>query len=317
MKRIEITYPFDPANYDLKPVSLAIGFFDGLHLGHQAVIQQAIQTAKEQHVPSAVMTFSPHPREVLGHTTFAGYLTPLPEKIRQLEQLGVDYMYVVHFDEQFAKVTKEQFISKMLVPMQVVAVTTGFNFTFGHRGLGTASDLLRLSKGLFAVTIVEPVIVEQSAVSSTRIRNALSVGEIGLATKLLGRAYRLQGEVVHGDKRGRQIGFLTANIAAGRYYVPAKGVYVVRANVRGETMYGVMNVGVRPTFDSSQSQPKLEVHLLDQPTELDLYGETIAVEALHYLRNETKFSSVDALVAQIRKDEAQARAWLATSTANI
>jgi riboflavin kinase/FMN adenylyltransferase len=133
---------------------------------------------------------------------------------------------------------------------------------------------------------------------------------------MLGRPYRLQGEVVHGDKRGRQIGFPTANMAADRYYIPANGVYVVRANVRGETIYGVMNVGVRPTFDAPQGQPKLEVHLLDQPAELDLYGETIAVEPLHYLRNEDKFSSVEALVAQIRDDEAQARAWLTASTAN-
>jgi riboflavin kinase/FMN adenylyltransferase len=312
MKTIEITYPFDANSLPVKSTSLAIGFFDGLHLGHQAVIHKAIEKANHIDVTPAVMTFFPHPREVLGNTTFTGYLTPLKEKLYQLEKLGVEQVYVVTFNLPFANLEKEKFISDVLVPLQISAVTTGFNFTFGHHGLGTAKDLVQLCKGLFDVEIVDPVTMGNQAVSSTRIRKALSGGDITLANDLLGRPYRIQGEVIHGDKRGRQIGFPTANIELNQsYYLPARGVYVVRAYFQDSVGYGVMNVGVRPTFDKSAVETKLEVHLLDQPAHLDLYGETLQVELLHYLRPEAKFSSVESLVEQIKLDRSQTVQWLA------
>lgn len=311
MKTIEITYPFDANSLPVESTSLAIGFFDGLHLGHQAVIHKAIDIAKNIDVTPAVMTFFPHPREVLGKTAFTGYLTPLKEKLYQLEQLGIEQVYVVTFNLPFANLEKEKFISDVLVPLNVSAVTTGFNFTFGHRGLGTAKDLVQLSKGLFDVEIVDPIIMGSQAVSSTRTRNALSAGDISLANDLLGRPYRIQGEVVHGDKRGRQIGFPTANVEPNQsYYLPAHGVYVVRAFFRDSVEYGVMNVGVRPTFDQLAVKAKLEVHLLDQPVHLDLYGEVLEVELLHFLRQEAKFSSVESLVKQIKLDRTHTVQWI-------
>ncbi|WP_028776155.1 bifunctional riboflavin kinase/FAD synthetase [Shimazuella kribbensis] len=311
MKTIEITYPFNMDNLLVKPTSLAIGFFDGLHLGHQAVIDQAIEKANKLDIVPAVMTFSPHPREVLGKTTFDGYLTPLKEKLSQLEALGIERVYVVTFNPTFANLEKESFITNVLVPLQVSAVTTGFNFTFGHKGLGKATDLAHLGKGSFDVKIVDPVIIRDQAVSSTRIRQSLTSGDIQLTTELLGRPYRIQGKVVHGDKRGRQIGFPTANVEPEQpYYLPAHGVYVVRVVNKNTTAYGVMNVGVRPTFDESAAKTKLEVHLLHQPSHLDLYGETLKLELLYYLRREVKFTSVEALVAQIKLDRDQAIQWI-------
>lgn len=311
MKTIEITYPFDVSPLPVPPISLAIGFFDGLHLGHQAVIHKAISNAKKLNLTPAVMTFSPHPREVLGKTDFKGYLTPLQEKLRQLEKMGIQQVYVVHFDQTFANLEKEKFISNVLVPLHVSAATTGFNFTFGRRGLGTAADLMQLGKGLFEVEIVDPIIMGGQAVSSTRIRKALSAGDVSLANDLLGRPYRIQGEVVHGDKRGRQIGFPTANVEPQQpYYLPAHGVYVVRAFFKETIAYGVMNVGVRPTFDQAAVKTKLEVHLFDQSPQLDLYGEVLQVDLLHYLRKEAKFSSITSLVKQIELDRSQAVQWL-------
>ncbi|MCH5586257.1 bifunctional riboflavin kinase/FAD synthetase [Shimazuella sp. AN120528] len=311
MKKIEITYPFDSRPMPAESTSLAIGFFDGLHLGHQAVINKAISKAKKLNITPAVMTFSPHPREVLGKTTFMGYLTPLKEKLYQLEQLGIEQVYVVTFNQAFANLEKEKFISNVLVPLNVSAVTTGFNFTFGHRGLGTANDLMKLGKSLFEVEIVDPIIMGNEAVSSTRTRNALSTGDISLANDLLGRPYRIQGEVVHGDKRGRQIGFPTANVEPDQpYYLPVHGVYVVRAYFKESIGYGIMNVGVRPTFDKSAVKTKLEVHLFGQSPHLDLYGEVLQVELLHYLRKEAKFSSVKSLVEQIELDRTNATQWL-------
>jgi riboflavin kinase/FMN adenylyltransferase len=311
MKTIEITYPFNIENLPVESTSLAIGFFDGLHLGHQAVINQAIEKAKELEITPAVMTFSPHPREVLGKTTFDGYLTPLKEKLSQLATLGMERVYVVTFNPTFANLEKENFITDVLIPLQVTAVTTGFNFTFGHKGLGKATDLAKLSKGSFDVKIVDPVIMGDQAVSSTRIRQSLTSGDIQLTTELLGRPYRIQGNVVHGDKRGRQIGFPTANVEPDQpYYLPGHGVYVVRVVNKNITAYGVMNVGVRPTFDKTAVKTKLEVHLLHQPADLDLYDETLKIEFLHYLRQEVKFTSVEALVSQIKLDREQAIQWI-------
>jgi riboflavin kinase / FMN adenylyltransferase len=310
MKIIEIKYPID-YSYPIEPISLAIGFFDGLHLGHQAVIRSALQLGVEHHVTPAVMTFSPHPREVLGKTSFSGYLTPLNEKLLQLERLGIHRTYVVNFDQHFANLEKETFVTDVLLPLRVSAVSTGFNFTFGHKGAGVATDLLRLGEGYFHTEIVAPVILEQQAVSSTRIRNALTAGDIRLSNELLGRPYQIQGEVVHGDKRGRQIGFPTANIQPDQpYFLPAHGVYIVHATFNGETAYGVMNVGIRPTFHDPKARTRLEVHLFNQSPHLDLYGDTLQVEYLHYLRQEAKFNSIESLIEQIKTDRLQAIEWL-------
>ncbi|MFC0215699.1 bifunctional riboflavin kinase/FAD synthetase [Paenibacillus chartarius] len=289
---------------------MAIGDFDGVHLGHREVIRRAVADAESLRAPAAVMTFDPHPREVLGIAKYAYSLTPLERKLELLEQLGVDIAYVVSFDEQLMRVTPEQFIERVLLPLGLDTAIVGFDFTFGHRGLGTPDSLAQLSKGAFAVEVIRPFEIEGSKVSSTAIREALERGDVAEAHKLLGRPYAVRGTVVHGDARGRTIGFPTANIEPeGLYVLPANGVYAIRAELDGERYDGVMNVGVKPTFASGGVPvPTLEAHLFE--FNRDIYGAVLEVQLISRLRSERKFGSVQELVEQIRRDAEEAKAHL-------
>jgi len=310
METIHLQYPLDPYQ-PVPPVALAIGYFDGVHLGHQAVIRQARRMAQERGIQTAVMTFHPHPREVLGQVKMSRYLTPLPEKLEQFAQLGVDRTYVMRFDRDFAGLSRESFVEEVLIPLRVQAVAVGFNFRFGHRAQGCAQDLDVLAKNRFIAQVVMPVVVEGVTVSSTHLRRALGNGEIELARRILGRPYTVKGTVVRGDRRGRTIGFPTANVQpAEPYLIPKNGVYVVQVRRNGRIDAGVMNIGTRPTFDDPVPRHTLEVHLFD--VNEDLYGQTLEVAFLHFLREEKRFDSVDALVKQIQEDVAQARNWLTT-----
>jgi riboflavin kinase/FMN adenylyltransferase len=310
METIHLRYPLQ-SNEPIPPVALAIGYFDGVHLGHQAVIRQARRMAKERGIQTAVMTFHPHPREVLGQVKMSGYLTPLPEKLEQFAQLGVDRTYVMSFDRDFAGLSKESFVEEVLIPLRVQAVAVGFNFRFGHRAQGCAQDLGVLAKDRFVAEVVMPVVDEDVTVSSTRLRRALDDGEIELAHRILGRPYTLKGTVVQGDRRGRTIGFPTTNVQPeGPFLIPQNGVYVVQVRRNGRIDTGVMNIGTRPTFDDPVPRHTLEVHLFD--VNEDLYGQTLEVAFLHFLREEKRFDSVDALVKQIQADVKQARNWLTT-----
>jgi riboflavin kinase/FMN adenylyltransferase len=267
--------------------------------------------AQERGIQTAVMTFHPHPREVLGQVRISRYLTPLPEKLKKFAQLGVDRTYVMRFDRDFAGLSRESFVEEVLIPLRVQAVAVGFNFRFGHRAQGCAQDLAVLAKKRFVAEVVLPVVDDGVTVSSTRLRRALGDGEMELARRILGRPYTVKGTVVHGDRRGRTIGFPTANVQPEEpYLIPKNGVYVVQVRRNGRIDTGVMNIGTRPTFDDPVPRHTLEVHLFD--VNEDLYGQTLEVAFLHFLREEKRFDSVDALVEQIRMDVAQARNWLMT-----
>jgi riboflavin kinase / FMN adenylyltransferase len=308
METIHLRYPLQ--SYEpVPPVALAIGYFDGVHLGHQAVIRQARRMAQERGIQTAVMTFHPHPREVLGQAEMSRYLTPLPEKLEQFAQLGVDRTYVMRFDRDFAGLSKETFVEEVLIPLRVQAVAVGFNFRFGHRAQGCAEDLAVLANNRFAAEVVMPVVDGGVTVSSTRLRRALAEGEMELVCRILGRPYTVKGTVVHGDHRGRTIGFPTANVRPDEpYLIPKNGVYVVQVRRDGRVDAGIMNIGIRPTFDDPVPRHTLEVHLFD--VDEDLYGQTLEVAFLHFLREEKRFDSVDSLIQQIRTDAAQARKWL-------
>jgi riboflavin kinase/FMN adenylyltransferase len=309
METWELTYPLIPVSAG-KPVALALGFFDGVHRGHQAVIQEAKALAQKWGAVFAVMTFHPHPREVLGQAKIDRYLTPLSEKLAQFARLGVERTYVMKFDSTFAALTREEFVEKVLVPLGVKGVATGFNFTFGRFAAGKAEDLPRLGAGRFEARIASPVALAGGAVSSTRLRCALLEGKVESAAEMLGRHYALEGTVVSGDRRGRLLGFPTANLRLEEpYFTPKRGVYVVRTRMKGESFFGIMNIGVRPTFSDPEPRERLEVHLLG--TRVDLYGERLRVEFLHFLREERKFPSAEALAEQIRADKAKAEQWLA------
>jgi riboflavin kinase/FMN adenylyltransferase len=309
VKIIPLSYPL-PHDLDPSPCSIALGYFDGVHIGHRRVIQKAIDVAKAHGWKSAVMTFDPHPREVLGQTGYTRYLTPLPDKLEQLDKLGVDLAYVMRFDIPFASVYPEDFIDECLIPLGCKHVVVGFDYTFGYRGMGTAQTLQEMSKGRYGLDIVGPVNRLGEKVSSTIIREYLHHGDVEHIRHLLGRTYKIKGVVVHGDKRGRTIGFPTANVRVSQPYLIGKnGVYGVRFIVDGQSYNGVMNIGIKPTFELEKKEKSLEVHLFDFQGEI--YGKEVEVEFLFFIRDEQKFSGVEALIAQIHKDVELAKAKFA------
>ncbi|MFM1650865.1 bifunctional riboflavin kinase/FAD synthetase [Brevibacillus sp. B_LB10_24] len=310
MKTIRLSYPL-PAELDAGPCSLALGYFDGVHIGHRRVIQKAIDVAALSGWRSAVMTFDPHPREVLGQTGYTRYLTPLEEKLEQIEKMGVDIVYIVTFDIPFSSIYPEDFINEFLMPLQVKHVVVGFDYTFGYRGMGTALTLQEKSAGRYGLDIIGPVNRLGEKVSSTVIREYLHDGDVEQARLLLGRPYKVKGTVVHGDKRGRSIGFPTANIRVDKPYLIGKnGVYGVRFTLEGRAYQGVMNVGIKPTFELEKKLKSLEVHLFD--FDEDIYGKEVEVEFLFFMRDEQKFAGVESLIAQIEQDVTEARRRLAT-----
>lgn len=309
MQIINLSYPFQP-HLSEADVTMALGYFDGVHLGHQAVILEAIRLAKLSNTEPAVMTFHPHPREVLGKDKITRYITPLSEKIEYFARLGVKRTYLMKFDLGFAQLSKEEFVHQVLVPLRVKGVVTGFNYSFGRFASGKAEDLARLGNGLFTAKIVQPVEIEGKVLSSSRVRQELAEGDMEIVSQILGRPYLIKGRVVHGDQRGRQIGFPTANLQLEHpYMIPKRGVYVVRVHYPSGVAFGIMNIGVRPTFTEGEQEERLEVHLLER--NIDLYGQELEVELLHFIRDEQKFSSVDALVKQIEQDRRTAEEWLA------
>lgn len=288
---------------------LAIGQFDGLHLGHASVIRRALDLGQSLGLPVSVLTFHPHPKDVMGKGDYEGYLTPLSDKEAILASMGIDYMYVGEFTSEFSKVSPAEFVSGMLMPLQVDTAVVGFDFRFGHMGQGTAEALAPLSGGAIRVETVQPFLLDGEKVGSSGIRAALKAGDAEKAARWLGRPYRVAGKVVGGDKRGRTIGFPTANVEpSGHYVTPVKGVYAVRFGLGDEVLEGVMNVGVKPTFTDGIVKPTYETHLFD--FDRSIYGEEVWIELIRYIRPERKFSGIDELVAQIAKDAEQARSIL-------
>lgn len=296
----------------MKSSVIAIGYFDGVHIGHQKVIQIARKMAERLGVPLAVMTFHPHPKEVLEQKISMRYLTPIDEKIHLLKKLGVKKTYVMKFDGNLARLSAEEFVEKVCIPLQVKGIVTGFNFRFGKNQSGDADRLRVLTRNRFETEKVAAVVKGKNHVSSTWIRQLLSDGDVDMVTELLGRYYHFQGIVEHGDHRGRLIGFPTANLSISLpYWIPKHGVYIVRAYFEGTYSYGLMNIGVRPTFRQSSPQEKVEVHLFHP--DIHLYGKKMSVDVLHFLRPEQKFASVDALINQIQNDKSQAEKWLSAA----
>nr|WP_245252040.1 bifunctional riboflavin kinase/FAD synthetase [Paenibacillus sediminis] len=284
---------------------LAIGQFDGLHLGHAAVINRAVEIAHKEGILASVMTFHPHPKEVMKKGDYEGYLTPLHDKVEILEQMGVHVIYIVEFNDEFSRVSPQEFVLNMLKGLQVHTAVVGFDFRFGHRGEGNPEMLRDLGQSFMQVEIIPPFVLDSEKVSSSGIRKWLQTGNLSGANVWLGRCYSITGTVVDGEKRGRTIGFPTANLKLNDpYVVPAKGVYAVRVKYNDRFISGVMNIGVKPTFHTGEVIPSYEVHLLDFNE--SIYGQELVVELVAYIREERKFNSVDELIAQIRRDAEEA-----------
>ncbi|WP_128894196.1 bifunctional riboflavin kinase/FAD synthetase [Longirhabdus pacifica] len=301
MEIIHLNYPISLSDFPVEDQVIAIGDFDGIHRGHQQVIGQAQRKAKQCGAKSAVMTFHPHPREVLGKSMYARSLAPFQDKMKRLKQLGIDYTYVIHFNASFAKLTPDQFVHQVLNKLSLKAVVVGFDFRFGHRGAGTVQTLRDLCGSDVDVSVVDSFQLDAMKVSSTSIRELLSQGEIKAVTNYLGRPYAIVGTVIHGDARGRQIGFPTANLQLVESYVlPKNGVYAVTAVIDDKAYEAIMNIGNRPTFKSDHEAKSVEVHLFNFNE--SIYGQEIHVELMEFVRDEKKFSSIDELVLQINED---------------
>jgi len=315
MKVVHLKYPhqLNLANESTTAYSLAVGFFDGVHKGHQAVIQNAKDMAKELHIESAVMTFDPHPSIVLGgRKEQVFYITPLQQKLDVLEDFGVENVFVVHFTSDFAKLSPEDFIQYFIKDLNVKHVSAGFDFSFGKFGKGDMETMQELSNGEYGVTVIDKQSDEEEKISSTRVRKYLQDGDMESAAKLLGRAFEVPGIVVHGDKRGRTIGFPTANIQSMEgSFIPATGVYAVKILVQNKWYDGVCNVGYKPTFKNpDDKQLTIEVHILD--FDRNIYGEEVKVGWYKRIRSEKKFDGIESLKAQIEKDKNEAIEYFAS-----
>mgnify|MGYP000079545294 FL=1 len=284
---------------------LTIGNFDGVHLGHVRVIEALVTQAKKLSVPSAVMVFEPQPQELFSPETAPARLTRLRDKYVLLKRLGIDYLICVNFNRKFANLSATEFVEQLLVKkLNIKHLIIGDDFHFGKNRTGNFSMLQNAgNKFNFSVTDTASYKLENCRISSTEIRKALLNGNLAEAERMLGRPYAIIGRVFHGDKRGRQLGFPTANILLKRRVSPVSGVYVVKVNTQAGTFNGVANIGQRPTVLGIRQQ--LEVHIFD--FDQTIYGQTIEVELLHKLRNEIKFTSLAALTEQIAIDCDNAR----------
>lgn len=303
MEVIRLRFPYNLATIDNPAMAMALGYFDGVHRGHQKVILEAKTKAAQMGICSAVMTFDPHPSVVLGKTVQQiQYITPLEEKVKIIEELGIDYLFIIHFTAEFANLLPQEFIDQYVIGLNVRHVVAGFDFTYGRMGKGTMETLPFHSRDQFSYSIVPKFTQGDEKVSSTRIRNLLREGRTDSLLSLLGRYYTTSGIVIHGDKRGRTIGFPTANVDINEeYIIPPLGVYAVRFNVKNQWHNGVCNIGFKPTFNKEALHPSVEVHLFDFNE--DIYGEEVTIEWHLHLRKEQKFSGIEELVAQIERDK--------------
>jgi riboflavin kinase/FMN adenylyltransferase len=291
------------------PLFLAIGVFDGVHLGHQAVICRALEAARRDGGTAVVVTFDPHPVRVLRPEQAPRLLTSTAHKLRLIRDLGITRQLIIHFDRAFAATEPADFIRALAAaarPLREICV--GFEWSFGKGRAGNLALLERLGAQLgFDEVGVPAVEVDGKIVSSTLIRRAVEAGDLAWAERLLGRPFTILGTVVEGDRLGRTIGFPTANLSAHNEQYPPNGVYAVEVQRGAEKLRGVVNIGIRPTIAHASGERVLEVHLFD--FQADIYGEDLEITFCQFLRPEQKFAGLDALRAQITRDLEEARTF--------
>ena len=284
--------------------AVTFGVFDGIHLGHQTVINTLLQRALQDNLLSVLVGFYPHPLAFLAPERCPPLLTPLSKRVEILQQLGIDQIVMLNFDAQIASMSPESFVERVLLEKcRAKHVVVGYACQFGKNRAGNAERLKELSKAYsFDVSIVPPTEIDGAPVHSTRIRKALAQGDLGRSSQLLGRPYSLIGNVVQGDGRGREIGFPTANIETHNQVYPPNGVYAIRAKLEERWLDGVLNIGVRPTFNGVNVQ--VEGHFFDF-NEM-IYGKPVEIFFVEKIRSERKFPSPEFLIQQIQRDIAAA-----------
>lgn len=292
--------------------ALSVGVFDGVHGGHRLLIRRMLDEAAARRLSGGVVTFHPHPVTVLRPGTPVAYLESLERRVELLREAGAEFVSVLQFTSELQQVSAADFMRLLVEEAQLRLLVVGADFRLGRGGEGTVEVLTEIGREQGFEVIAVPLLQdgdEQARISSTRIREALAAGRMEVVAELLGRPFSIRGPVLHGDERGRTIGFRTANIGVSAdRALPPNGVYVTRAHVADRELQAVTNIGTRPTFDDGMRRV-VETHLFD--FEGDIYGQVCTIELLHMLRPERKFEGVDALVAQIQADVAAARGWQA------
>lgn len=290
----------------LKPTVLTLGVFDGLHLGHQQIMQTVVERSKRVDAVPTAITFDPHPRAVLHPESAPPLLQTLDQRLASFEVLGIEQAIVVKFDREFAAQPAEDFLTNILRErLQAKEVYLGKGFAFGKDRGGNIELLREMSEKLgFVADEVDEVQIRGARISSSAIRKLLAEGRVNLARRMLGRPYGVEGVIIRGDRRGHTIGFPTANLKPHNRVIPRFGVYATATLIDGIWRKSITNIGVRPTFESD-ADPSIETYIFD--FDRDLYGDVLRVRFLHRIRDERKFSGVDELKVQIEKDTRRAR----------
>ena len=282
---------------------LTIGTFDGVHIGHNKILTKLVEESKKNNLSSLIMTFFPHPRMVLQKSQEIKMINTMDEKIHLFEKTGVDNLIIQPFDENFSKIRAKEFVEEILVKkLKIKHIIIGYDHRFGKDREASVEDLKKFGLNyMFTVEEIAAQEIHSIAISSTKIRNAILKGEIKKCNEYLGRNFMLTGEVVHGDGLGKKINFPTANIEIPETYkiIPKNGVYLVKTIINSEIYFGMMNIGVRPTIGGKNKS--LEIHFFNFKD--NIYNKTISVEIICKIRDEEKFSSIDELKIQLKKDE--------------
>lgn len=310
MKEIKIKHPFNKDSLPDEKVVLILGYFDGVHLGHQEVIKKGIEVAKERGLKAALMTFNRRPSIVYHKIPEEGYenLTQPEQKYKIIENLGIDILYEVFFNSTFGNLSPASFVEQYIVGLNAEVVVAGYDYTYGKPEIASMAHLPKYAKNRFEIIEVHEKKESGNTISSTSIRKLLKKGEIEKANAMLGYNYETLGFVIHGDARGRELGFPTANIHFHPYtLVPSPGIYAVFLTVHGKKYQGMASIGYNITF-LDKADLSVEVNIFDFNEEI--YGDDVSVEWVSYIRDEIKFSSVEELIEQLKEDETEARKLL-------
>lgn len=312
MEIIKLHHPYDKEKIYSKQIVLVLGFFDGVHKGHQKVIQKGIEVAKEKNVKTAVMTFNRHPGVVYSRfdPDEHKYLTTLTRKEELMQSLGVDILYEVDFTSRLGSLSPQDFVDQYIIGLNAVAAVAGFDYTYGKKAVASMEHMDHYARGKFEVITVHQESDDGEKISSTRIRKALKEGRLEEANRLLGYRYETSGFVIHGDARGRTLGYPTANLYPDPFaLLPKRGVYAVKVLIDNKWIDGMASIGYNVTFEKRRNY-SVEANLFDFKEEI--YGENIRIKWVSFLRDEVKFASADQLIEQLDMDERQTREILAS-----
>lgn len=287
-----------------KPISLTMGEFDGVHIAHQKLFENTLDIAKKEDTLSVVLTFDPHPDELLKTDVLYESIFSLDEKIIAISEYGFDYLLIVNFTKDLAKMPHEEFAEKYLKPLNIKNLIVGYDFKYGHKGLGNYQTIKE--EGIENVIITDEVLYQNKTISSTYIKSLLKNGDIENANYLLGKLFKISGIVVYGKQIGSKIKVPTANLKLGNNYPSIKeGVYAVYCLVNNQKYQGIMNIGHNPSFNYNQNL-SYEIHIIDENFNMDLYNQNISIEFVKYLRKEVTFESIEAFKKQIELDKKEA-----------